>query len=76
MNPQSATLQLKERTDDLHRRLDSTSILAGLIKPELTVEDYALALDRMAQAWDACLAPLPVEADLTHADSAWVDPDW
>ena len=77
MRLQPASLQLRERTDDLHRRLDSTSILAGIVEPGLTVKDYALALDGMARSWDACLAPLPpFEADFAHADSAWVDPDW
>lgn len=76
MSRASASFQLKASTDDLHRRLDSASMLAGLVLPSLTADRYALMLEHIAMAWDGCLYLFNAGWGGGQSDETWINPDW
>ncbi len=76
MNRTGASCQLKASTDGLHRRLDSSPLLAGLILPSLTLERYVVVLEHIAMAWDGCLDLLSPGNGAGLVDAKWVDSEW
>ncbi|MEE4297387.1 MAG: biliverdin-producing heme oxygenase [Wenzhouxiangella sp.] len=76
MKRAGASFQLKVSTDELHRKLDSTSMLSELVLPSLTADRYALMLKHMAKAWNACLYLVSRESGSVAVNRTWIDPEW